>query len=172
MNLEHFIAQMATNAETIKQLTKDISDEQARWKPNPESWSVLEVINHLYDEEHLDFRTRLDHILHKPGIDPPQIDPNGWVTSRAYNERQLGPSLDNFLQERKKSLKWLRELDSPDWQATYTTSHFSIRAGDMLAAWVAHDLLHSRQLVELHYAWTVKQLQPYSARYAGPWDAE
>ena len=39
----------------------------------------------------------------------------------------------------------------------------------MLAAWVAHDLLHLRQLVELHYAWTAQQLQPYSVAYAGDW---
>jgi hypothetical protein len=39
----------------------------------------------------------------------------------------------------------------------------------MFAAWVAHDLLHIRQLVELHYGWTTQQLQPYDAGYAGEW---
>lgn len=169
MNLDHFAAQMATYAQTIRQLTVGVSDEQARWKPDAESWSVLEVINHLYDEERLDFRVRLDHILHKPGVEPPSIDPEGWVTARAYNERQLGPSLNNFLQERENSLIWLRGLGSPDWEATYTAPWGTIRAGDMFAAWVAHDLLHIRQLVELHYGWTTKQLQPYDAGYAGEW---
>jgi hypothetical protein len=169
MNFDHFIAQMATNAETIQQLAKGVSDEQARWKPNAESWSIVEVINHLYDEEHLDFRTRLDHILHKPGVDPPQIDPDGWVTVRTYNKRQLDQSVNNFLQERKKSLTWLRGLDSPDWEAAYFTPRFSICAGDMFAAWVVHDLLHIRQLTELHYMWTAKHLHPYSVKYAGTW---
>jgi hypothetical protein len=44
-----------------------------------------------------------------------------------------------------------------------------MRAGDMLAAWVAHDLLHMRQLVELHRTYTVTQLAPYDTRYAGEW---
>ena len=169
MNLDHFAAQMATNAATIRQLTVGVSDEQARWKPAADSWSVLEVINHLYDEERLDFRVRLDHFLHKPGIDPPPINPQGWVIERAYNERQLGPSLDNFLQAREDSLTWLRGLAAPDWEATYTASWGSIRAGDMFAAWVAHDILHLRQLVELHYAWTTQQLKPYAVEYAGEW---
>jgi len=38
-----------------------------------------------------------------------------------------------------------------------------------MAAWVAHDLLHLRQLVELHYAWTVAKAAPYSLQYAGEW---
>jgi hypothetical protein len=169
MEIDHFAAQMATNAETIRQLTVGVSDAQARWKPDADTWSLLEVINHLDDEERADFRVRLDHILHKPGVNPPAIDPQGWVTERAYNDRQLGPSLDNFLQAREDSLTWLRSLDTPDWDATYTAAWGEIRAGDMFAAWVAHDLLHMRQLVELHYAWTVRQVQPYSVQYAGDW---
>jgi hypothetical protein len=169
MNLEHSIAQMAANAEMIRHFSVGVSDEQARWKPDADSWSLLEVINHLYDEERLDFRVRLDHILHHPGIDPPPIHPQQWVTERAYNGRELGPSLENFLQEREKSLNWLRGLGAPDWEATYTAPWGTIRAGDMFAAWIAHDLLHLRQLTELHYLWTRQQLAPYSVAYAGDW---
>jgi hypothetical protein len=39
----------------------------------------------------------------------------------------------------------------------------------MFAAWVAHDLLHVRQLVELHYAYTVERNQPFLVDYAGGW---
>jgi hypothetical protein len=169
MNIDHFTEQMATQAETIVGLTKGVHDEQARWRPKPEAWSILEVINHLYDEERLDFRVRLDHILHQPGVNPPEIDPQGWVRAHAYNERELGPSLDDFLAERAASLSWLRGLDSPDWEATFSAPWGTIKAGDMFAAWVAHDLLHIRQLIELHYAWTTKQLVPYQATYAGEW---
>lgn len=169
MNRYQFLAQMAANAETIRRLVMGVSDAQARWKPDEISWSMLEVINHLYDEERADFRVRLNYILHMPDQDPPQIDPQAWVAERAYNERELTSSLTLFLQERENSLTWLRELDSPDWEATYTAPWGSIRAGDMFAAWVAHDLLHMRQLVELQYAWTKQQLAPYNVDYAGEW---
>lgn len=169
MYLDQFLAQMATNAETISQLTVGVGEEQAHWKPDPDSWSVLEVINHLYDEERFDFRVRLDHILNPSQDAPPAIDPQGWVKERAYNERDLEPSLNDFLQEREKSLSWLYKLDTPDWNAAFTAPWGVIHAGDMFAAWVAHDLLHIRQLVELQYAWTVKQVQPYKVEYAGDW---
>ena len=42
-------------------------------------------------------------------------------------------------------------------------------AGDMFSSWVAHDLLHLRQLVELQYTYTVQTVQPYAVIYAGEW---
>jgi hypothetical protein len=36
-----------------------------------------------------------------------------------------------------------------------------------MAAWLAHDLLHLRPLVELHWAYLVVRAGPYSVVYAG-----
>jgi hypothetical protein len=160
---------MALNAERIRTLAQGISIEAARWKPASETWSILEVINHLFDEERLDFRTRLDLILHQPGQAWERINPQGWVTERRYNERDLGASLQAFLDERKASLDWLKGLTSPDWNIAAQAPFGVIRAGDILAAWVVHDLLHMRQLLELHYAWLTQQVRPYLAQYAGDW---
>jgi hypothetical protein len=172
MELEFVTRQMADNARAIQALAQGISDEQARWRPGPEDWSLLEVINHLHDEEIEDFRAHLDHILYHPGEPWPRIDPQGWVSQRRYNERDLGTSLQAFLDEREASLRWLKDLPAPDWQAAYKAPFAEIRAGDMLASWVAHDLLHLRQLVELHWAYTNRQVQPYGTRYAGLWQPE
>lgn len=72
-----FNNQMANQAGIIHSLTLGISDVQARWKPDPQSWSILEVINHLYDEECADFRVCLDIILHHPDQPWPPINPQG-----------------------------------------------------------------------------------------------
>jgi hypothetical protein len=169
MDMEFFTAQMAKHAGAIHSLTMYLTDEQARWKPDPESWSILEVINHLYDEERLDFRVRLDIILFHTGKPFPPINPKGWVTERAYNQRDLVQSAEEFLQERRKSLAWLRGLDPPDWQATVKAPFGQLTAGDMFSAWVSHDLLHLRQLVELDYAYLLRQATPYKLEYAGEW---
>jgi hypothetical protein len=170
VNLDDMIAQMALQAGRIRALADGVSDEQARWKPAPDSWSILEVVNHLADEEKEDFRTRLDYLLHRPGEVAPDIDPQGWVTARGYNQRDPAESLDRFLAERQRSLDWLRGLNAPDWQASMIMPWGQpFHAGDMAAAWLAHDLLHSRQLVELHYAWTQRAVAPYEVGYAGDW---
>jgi hypothetical protein len=92
------------------------------------------------------------------------------VTARHYNERGLEEFLQNYLQERKASLDWLRNLSAPDWEASLPAPWGGrISAGDIFAAWVAHDLLHMRQLVELHRAYVVHLVAPYQVDYAGPW---
>jgi hypothetical protein len=170
MNPEYLTTQMARNAERVRLLALGISDEQARWKPDANSWSILEVVNHLCDEEREDFRVRLDHILHHPGKTWPSIDPQGWVTARRYNERDLDESVKNFVLARQESLDWLQSLGTPDWErAVETPWGGTIRAGDMFAAWTAHDTLHLRQLVELHHAYVVYLTQPYAPDYAGDW---
>jgi hypothetical protein len=127
------------------------------------------VVNHLHDEEREDFRLRLDYCLNHPGEAWPRIDPKGWVTQRDYNSRDLEHSLGSFLEERQRSLVWLATLGEPDWNAVQTAPFGEIRTGDMLAAWVAHDLLHLRQLVELHRAYTLQDVSPYDVGYAGEW---
>lgn len=169
MNFDLFITQMTNNAATVRNLTQGIAEEQSRWKPNPESWSILEVVNHLYDEEHADFRMRLDYILHHPGQPWPPINPQGWVTERQYQQRTLEESVNRFLYEREKSLAWLKELANPHWQTEAKTPFGTMMAGDMFASWLAHDLLHLRQLLELHWAYTIQSVQPYRVDYAGEW---
>jgi hypothetical protein len=169
MDLNGFISQMTSNAQRIRALVEGVSDEQACWKPDSVSWSILEVVNHLYDEEREDFRVRLDFTLHRPGQPWPGIDPEGWVTERAYNQRGLEESLRNFLAAREESLGWLRNLAEPDWEAGYEAPFGRIRAGDLLVSWVGHDLMHMRQLVELQWAYLVDQVEPYGVRYAGVW---
>jgi len=169
MKSESLFEQLENNARRIANLADNVGEEQARWRPTLDSWSILEVINHLLDEERQDFRVRLDYILHHPGKDWPPIDPQGWVTERKYNQRDLGESLQSFLIERKNSLLWLRGLENPNWQTSTPTPWGPAFAGDMLAAWATHDTLHMRQLVELQHAWVVRLTEPNNGEYAGEW---
>ena len=169
MDIDHFSQQMASNAERIKTLVQGVSDSQFRWKPDVSSWSILEVINHLYDEENEDFRVRIEFILHGRDGSWPGIDPEGWVKERRYNERDSKKSLQGFLTSRQESLAWLKRLDSPDWAASYDASFGRITAGDIFASWVMHDLFHMKQIVELHREYTIIEVKPYSVDYAGAW---
>ena len=171
MDANNLIHQMELNAGRIRGLVNGVSAAQAVWKPTPDDWSILEVVNHLYDEERLDFRVRLDLILfHPEQEDWPPIDPPRWVVERRYNQRLLAPSLANFLKARQDSLAWLKSLGWLDLQAGVPAPWGGLYyAGDMLAAWAAHDSLHMRQLVELQHAWIVQLANPYDSGYAGDW---
>src|SRR5262249_41941145 len=124
---------------------------------------------HLGDEEREDFRQRVDITLHRPNDEWPPIHPAAWVVERKYNERDFAESLNDFMTERSKSLVWLKNLESPNWDAEYTSQFGTMKAGDLLSAWVAHDNLHMRQLVELRRARIMNITKPYDVGYAGDW---
>ncbi len=169
MDIEYCIKSLADNSQRIRLLVEQVSLGQARWKPDLDSWSILEVLNHLLDEERLDFRVRLDITLNRSKESWPAIDPPAWVIERNYNERNLQESLIDFMEARKDSIAWLATLKKPDWEADYEAPWGRMRAGDLMAAWAAHDLLHLRQLVELHWAYAEDQVKPFRTLYAGEW---
>jgi hypothetical protein len=170
LNLAQTVSRLSGTAETIQSLVHHVEKEQAVWKPSTNEWSILEVINHLADEEDQDFRTRFDLILNQPDTTWPAIHPSAWVTERAYNSRDLSESLERFLLERDKSITWLKGLASPDLERSHVHPSFgTLSAGDLLASWVAHDLLHIRQLTRLHYGWLEQTSASYDISYAGDW---
>jgi hypothetical protein len=169
MDLDDVIERMAANACIFESLTQGLTTEQARWKPAPAKWSILEVVNHLYDEEREDFRQRLQLVLTDIALTWPPIAPQEWVTARAYSERELTLSVVNFLSEREKSLTWLRTLQSPKLESRHEREAGSLSAGDLLASWLAHDFLHIRQLTRLHWQYLTANANPYQTDYAGPW---
>ena len=160
---------MQRSAAAIEALCTDPGLEP-HWKPNPERWSTVEILGHLADEEREDFRLRLDLTLHHPEKEWPPIDPEGWVTARKYSQKDPQRVLEDFLSERRRSIAWLDTLESPDGSIARSHPHAgSLSAGDLLASWVNHDLLHLRQIVRLQHEWVEATSKPYRTRYAGEW---
>lgn len=169
MEISLIILKLANQAEAIHALTEEVSPEQARWKPNPESWSMLEVIHHLADEELEDFRGHLVELLENPARPWRKIAPQRWVTERQYNQQDFQAIRKQFFQARAESLAWLKELPGIDPQAAYHLEWGDLSAGDLLASWAAHDLLSIRHLTELNYQYLKQMALPDDTRYAGDW---
>lgn len=170
MDAGKLIHELELGAGMVTALLEGVSAEEARFKPTPETWSMLEVLCHLYDEEREDFRQRLDILLHRPADPWPPIRPAEWVAERDYNSREFDEMRRKWLEERQKSLAWLRGLENPAWeQSAATPWGATMKAADMFASWVAHDGLHIRQLIELRRARTENLTSPYFIGYAGDW---
>jgi hypothetical protein len=168
MNHSELLASLETSGNTIVTLLANVPDEVMRWKPAPEQWSMLEVLCHLIDEEREDFGRRLALTLEDPEQPWPSMNPEALVTERAYNEQDPVDKLDHFKHARVGTLNWLRSLANPPWHNEHKHPRFdSLSAGDLLAAWVAHDLRHVRQLTNLRLAWLEEAAKPYSIAYAG-----
>ncbi|HUR27036.1 MAG TPA: DinB family protein [Planctomycetota bacterium] len=171
-HLDHHVAveRLGRSTTLVIILTDGLPDELMRWKPAADRWSMLEVVNHLADEEVSDFRARVESTLRDPAEAWPSIDPQSWVVARKYNEQGTRESLDRFLAERKQSVDWLRTLKSARWENAHVHPKLGpLSARMLLANWIAHDLLHARQLMRLHYEWLAAKIAPEKLDYAGPW---
>ncbi|MEM9374166.1 MAG: DinB family protein [Planctomycetota bacterium] len=164
------IDRLARGPGAVRALVAVLDPEDHAWRPGDADWSALEIVCHLADEEEEDFPVRLELLLHNPAQAWPPIDPEGWATERGYRARSMPAELERYERVRAERLRWLRSMGAVDWGAVKSHSVFgSMRAGDMLAAWAAHDALHLRQLTRRIYQATLRDAGGFTAEYAGRW---
>ncbi|MBT5774369.1 MAG: DinB family protein [Dehalococcoidia bacterium] len=169
MDIQFFATRFAANAEAIERFLRDIDDDCAKWKPAEDEWSILEVIGHICDEEMLDFRTRIDYTLNRPGEAWPPFDPLALVEAHGYAGKDIHQQLTLFLSERKKSIEWLNSLESPNLDLSYQHPRLgALTAGSLLASWLAHDYLHLPQISNLYVGYLSQLVAPHSLTYADP----
>ena len=171
MDPKPLVLRLRHQADAVGALVASVDPDQARWKPSPDRWSILDVVCHLADEESRDFRTRVDLTLHAPGESWPPIDPESWVTEHDYASRVLSTEFRRFADERDQSVAWLERLDAPQWSRTHEHPRIgTLSAADLLASWVAHDLIHIRQITRLHRQYLESVTGPgLQLEYAGRW---
>ena len=169
MDTKTIVNGLARSGSAITSLVDGLSDDLLRRRPAPERWSPLEILCHLVDEERDDFRARIQSTLEDPMAAWSPIDPPAWVTERGYNTREPEVVLTSFCTERAESLAWLTTLDASVLERAYHHPKLGeLSAGDLLAAWAAHDLLHLRQLANTLIDVLDEDAAPFSTRYAMP----
>ena len=170
MNADVLIESLTGFPSILAACVRGMTDADIRWKPASNQWSILEIVRHLGDEEIDDFRRRLFLTLEDPREAWPSIDPEAWAADRNYNDDDLGEALQTFTRERSASVARLKALASPDWSASHLhTVMGEITAGDLLAAWTAHDMLHLRQIAKRKYQLIRRHAGEYRTGYAGSW---
>ena len=169
MNLDFYISRFSSNAKTIESLTIDLSREQSLWKDAPEKWSILQIVYHLWRTEEKDFRLRMEKTLRDPQEEWTPLSPQEMRLEQNGEETNLDEYLRNFLGEREKSVRWLKALSSPKLENVHQNKQLILSAGDLLASWLAHDFLHIKQIVRLHYDYVNSTAEPYKTAYAGKW---
>jgi hypothetical protein len=130
----------------LRAMLSGVTDEEVRWKPAPERWSILQVLGHLAHVEARGFRGRVLRMVREDNPQLESYDPDAYE----YEVPSLAAGLDEFARERGRSLTLLRSL-GPD-AAARTGVHAklgSVTVGTLLHEWPFHDLGHIRQIAEL-----------------------
>jgi DinB superfamily len=141
-----------------------------RWRarPAPDEWAAVEIVCHLRDEEAEDFGARV-RVLLEGGTRFAPIDPEGWALARRYHEADPADALVAFRRRRAENLAILAAA-APERLTTSGESPSGSRLSglDLLAAWVAHDGLHLRQLAGTLTREWADRWAPLRVGYAGP----
>ena len=155
---------------SLAALLADLSTDDARWRPSESDWSILEIICHLIDEDLDDFGTRLRMTLEAPEAEWPEIAPSAAAKTRGYRDRDLRTMLHQLLAVRRTEVNWPHTVADHDFFIEKSQPEFgTIRAGDILAAWCAHDDLHLRQIARRLHEMTTHKAAPFATDDAGDW---
>jgi hypothetical protein len=129
-------------------LMTELSEEDARWKPSPERFSVAEVLAHLSHSEGDCYRMRLERFMTETRPEFESDDAQMYLD--LYRDADPDEAFDHFKDQRRANIKFLRHLpdDARDRVALHR-EFGEITLAQMLNEWALHDLGHIRQIAEL-----------------------
>ncbi len=163
------ITEIERNLSIIYDLLKGTEASEHNYSQGEGKWTLLEVICHLKDEEVEDFRARVGSVLNDPEASLKPIDPVGWVQSRNYSDQSFDDVLEEWKSERSKSIQWLKDLESPNWENAFKHQKFGPMSAKLfLCNWLSHDYHHIRQIISIKRAYIIHTTGE-TLRYAGEW---
>lgn len=129
-------------------LMSALTDDEARWKPAPDRFSVAEVLAHLSHSESHCYRMRLDRFLAetRPTFEPDDVQ----MYLDLYRDADPEGAFDRFERQRGANVEYLRRLPSETGgRVALHREAGEITLNQMLHEWALHDLGHIRQIAEL-----------------------
>lgn len=144
------VMQLETMTDILRALLDGITDEQTRWKPAPDRWSIAEVLEHLSHVESHGFRIRVERMVTENDPNLEVYDQLAYAASGQYSGREAEESMAHFEEQREDNIVYLNSL--PLSVVHRTGQHEGIgpiTVGQLLNEWAFHDLGHIRQIAEL-----------------------
>src|ERR687887_2746171 len=104
------VGQLEATPEILRGLMTELTEEDARWKPTPDRFSVAEVLAHLSHSEGHCYRMRLDRFMAETR---PEFEPDdAQMYLDLYRGADPEEAFDHFEQQRETNIEYLRDLPS------------------------------------------------------------
>ena len=132
----------------LRGLMTEISEDDARWKPAENRFSIAEVLAHLAHCEGHCYRARLDRFLAE---ELPEFEPDdARMHLDLYRNGDPEEDFAHFEEQREINVEFLRGLpaEAGSRKAIHREAG-QITLAQMLHEWALHDLGHIRQVAEL-----------------------
>src|SRR5690348_4801235 len=93
----------------LRGLMAELDEDDVRWKPAPDRFSVGEVLAHLSESEAHCYRMRLDRFMSE---DNPAFEPDdAQLHLEQYRLTNPEDEFDHFEEQRESNVEFLRELE-------------------------------------------------------------
>jgi hypothetical protein len=133
----------------IRRLVEGLPEPALDERPDPERFSVREVLAHLADWESI-FLERMRTAYTTPGIPIEGMDEGERAIAQNYAASDVIEQLELFEARRSKTVSFLRGLAPTDWQKAYSHSERGeVRIEDQANFLLGHDLYHIEQISAL-----------------------
>ena len=132
----------------LRGLMTEISEDDARWKPAEDRFSIAEVLAHLSHSEGHCYRTRVDRFLAE---ELPEFESDdAQMHLERYRNSDPEEDFSHFEEQRETNIEFLRGLpaEAGNRKARHAKAG-NITLAEMLHEWALHDLGHIRQIAEL-----------------------
>ena len=132
----------------LRGLMSELTEDDARWKPAPDRFSVAEVLAHLSHSEGHCYRMRLDLFMAetRPTFEPDDAQ----MHLDLYRNADPEEAFNQFEEAREANVEFLRDLPSETGnRVALHREAGEITLNQMLHEWALHDLGHIRQIAEL-----------------------
>lgn len=164
-DLEHTMALLARTPAALDAFLRDLPDTWTRHNEGENTWTALDIVDHLIHGETYAWLPRVRHALEFGDTRP--FPPFDRVSNAAEGrDPSLPELLDEFARVRAASLSTLRAMNLQPSDLERRALHPAlgeVTLSNLLATWAAHDLSHLHQLT---------RVMAHQYREAiGPWTA-
>jgi len=131
----------------LHSMLTEIPPDQWAQRPQPQEWSLTEIIVHLRDVEIEVNLPRFQKILTQDNPFISGVDTDSWAAERAYIDQDGPAAFEEFLTARKETLALLDQLKLKDWQRPFRHAIFGpTELKELLRITADHERLHGRQI--------------------------
>ncbi|MCY3778822.1 MAG: HAD-IA family hydrolase [Chloroflexi bacterium] len=147
VDADMLVPQFKGNLAALSGLLGEVKEHQWKQRPDPEEWSILQILCHLWHAETEVHQQRLRTILKEDDPFIPALPPPGPDIPECHNDGL--EVFERFHRERLLTMEMLADLHDGDWARPARHSIFGLTNLLEMAYFTAqHDRLHIAQLCQ------------------------
>ena len=143
------IAMQRETAQVLDDLISGVPESRITARPQPDKWSVGEILAHLAEDE-LATAWRYRQMVEHDGIELPGFDQDLWARLGDYGSRPPQESLELFRLLRAANVQFLEQLEPGQWECWgMHAERGRITVRNLAVHMTGHDANHIEQIRRL-----------------------